>query len=202
MKPQEIKEIIKSEIRVYMRMLRDMKRAMRERLSVKELRKIAAYYNVPEMVVDRLTKREIIIGVNIGGEYGKNEIYKGVKNQEHKEFNFSFCCQLSYKLADALRMYAIYDKHIDLYKQQMQAEVLAEIAKEDELIRPHMDFCNQINCEGMQLCTGDRCSTGEGGHRANKVLNAISEKQSEFTWWKKLCRWFRELRESLTSKKS
>lgn len=192
MKTQEIKEVIKAEIRVYMRMLRDMKRAMREKITPNQLRKIATYYSVPEVVVDRLVKREIIIGLRIGREFEKNEIYKGQSIQEHKAYNFSFTCNLSYKLADALRMYSIYDRHIDMYKKQMQGSVLSEIEKEDELIRPHLSFCNQLSCEGAEQCTSIHCDAEEGGHRPNeKMLKEMMQKK--LTWCAKVRQWLHSL---------
>lgn len=200
MKTKEMKEIIKAEIRVYMRMLRDMKRAMIEQVTPDQLRKIALYYNVPKIVVDRLAKREVIIGFRIGHGDDKNELYKGQTRQEHTPFNFSFTCQLNYKLADALRMYAIYDRHIDQYKTQMQAEVIREITKEDELMRPHMEFCNRIACEGTMLCSDGRCKVAKGGRPDDAAMKSLPEKKIVLTRWQRVCLWFRSFKYRITSK--
>lgn len=190
MKPEE-REIIKWEIRAYMRLLNGLELEMQRKTTIHNLKVIVCEHNVSTEVLSMLIQRGCIIGIS-----DDNQLYKQGSEQDFSEFNFFFVKELTYELADMLRLWAVYQRHIRNYLKREQFITLSEVSAEGHSTRPSCKHCQEPFARHRkdQIYCGDTCRTYASRLRTSREKLLIRFALKKRTLWERFLQWVQSLR--------
>lgn len=189
---REVREFIKSEIRVYMRMLRDMEMEMHNPTTIHRLKAIVVEYGATVNMIKSLVENRTLVGVS-----EELEEFKMQREQEFKPFYFSFTQIINYHMADALRLWHIYYKHVYFYRSYDQIGVFLDLKKEDSYVQPRCRYCGEIvlpNRDGKHYCSAKCRLAAVDSVRHRKLLRErLAATRSKQSWWRRLINFVRNI---------